>query len=175
MSEPVSTIFPSDEEEPTTEELLLAAEQAVLASASESDNTDDLVVTEPEPIPLGRSPVMDFQAGAFLSGSAGLLTTRGLGTLEQWIEKCLRTDRGAHPVHPDGYGMVRPTDLIGRPVDEVPVAELENRIRDALTFHPRISEVSDFVTDYNPDDERFDVGFTVHTDQVAFSFRARLP
>jgi hypothetical protein len=97
-------------------------------------------------------------------GGHGPLETRGLSTLTTWVEKALRTDRGAHPVHPDGYGIERPFDLVGQPVDTNQAAALHERIREALVFHPRISDVTDFSSDFDPDEEYVSVAFTVHLD-----------
>lgn len=80
------------------------------------------------------------------------------------LHNCLRTDRGAHPVHPAGYGFVRPhPGLIGGAVGQIP-ADLEVRIREALTFHPRISDVSDFAYAFTDDEDFLSVGFTVALD-----------
>jgi hypothetical protein len=90
------------------------------------------------------------------------LETRGISTLQGWIEKCLRTARGAHPIHPEDYGIEMPDNAIGRAHDFD--TDLELRIREALQFHPRIADVTDFVREDDPDDEFITVSFTVVLD-----------
>jgi hypothetical protein len=128
----------------------------------------DLIVVEDDAPPIGLSWAFDFGENRFISGvgsGRGPLQTHGLATLITWAEKCLRTARGAHPIHPPGYGLVRPNDLWGKPVTGAPVAEMEARIRDALTFHPRITDVEDFEFDFDPNDEWVNVAFTMIVDE----------
>lgn len=160
-NEPVS-IFPSEAEFPAPASLLAATESGLDDAAV----VDDLVVTEEDLPPIAKSWAYDFTNGVFITGNNGRgpRETRGLATLAVWIEKCLRTDRGAHPVHPAGYGMIRPFDMIGKPLDQAPLEELEPRIRDALTFHPRISDITDFVVDFDSDNEFVNVNFSVVLD-----------
>jgi hypothetical protein len=125
----------------------------------------------PEPTPLGRSYAYDIANRTFLaSPSGGPLMTYGADTLKAWIEKAMLTERGAAPVHrvPD-YGMDGAYDFIdGGPFDAGAAGELEARLRDCLTVHPRIEDITNFAVDYDdgvetgepPDDAVF-VSFTV--------------
>lgn len=123
----------------------------------------DVVVVEEQPPPLGLSWAYDFPRERFLlaQGQHGPLTTHGTETLIGWMEKVLRTSRGAHPIHPPGYGVLGRNELIARLVEGAPVAEFERRIRDALKFHPRISDVQDFDYSFDPNDEWVAISFTV--------------
>lgn len=125
----------------------------------------DLIVTEPAPAPVGRSWAFDFSAGRFVTapGEAGPARTYGEETFRQWCEKALMTARGAHPIHPAGYGFIGREDLIGGPVESPPL-DLENRIADTLMFHPRATGITDFGVYYEADDEYLAVEFTVLTD-----------
>lgn len=152
---------------PTDDEPLFAEDAlAALQDQLDPSQAPDLIVSKATPVPLGRSPAFDFSTKRFdrRPGSKGPAWTTGDGTLKGWIEKCLMTARGAHPIHPPGYGLVRPQDIIGGPVTEPP-ADLAQRITDALTFHPRIASVRDFAFAFDPDDEYLAVGFTVITDR----------
>lgn len=123
----------------------------------------DLIVAADEPEPVGRTWAMDWIQRQFIGTavSNGPLQLRGDQAFEAWVEKCLRTDRGAHPVHPPGYGLVQPTlGLIGGSVGAVP-PDLEANVRDALQFHPNVDDVTDFDYDYDPDDPSLMVSFTV--------------
>ena len=133
--------------------------------AFDDDTSEDLVVDEPEPEPIGKSWAFDFVNGVFLFVSAqGPSATWGETTLRYWIEKCLRTPRGALPIHDPDYGMEGLRGLIGAIPDEV-IADLEPRVRDALLFHPRITDILDFETEYDPMNEHVEVSFTVVTDE----------
>lgn len=131
-----------------------------------STTPPEIIVVQEALPPIGRSWSFDFTRNQFRSGyrANAPLETNGMGTLVQWAEKCLRTARGAHPIHPPGYGMVDPHGLIGEIIDGAPVAELEPRIREALTFHPRIVDIQDFAYDFDPADEWVSVNFTLVLD-----------
>jgi hypothetical protein len=133
----------------------------------EFPESDDLIVVEEEKPPPGRSWAFDFRQGTFFPGigrSHGPLETRGLQTLQGWIEKCLNTDRGAHTIHPPDYGMERPFDTIGRSQREAMASDYAQRVRDALTFHPRIVDVTDFSAEVAPDSDWLLANFHVVLD-----------
>jgi hypothetical protein len=140
------------------------------ALAVEPDS-DDLIVVEAEPPPLGRSWAYDFQGRRFQASATarGPLETHGESTLKVWIEKCLRTARGAHPIYTD-FGIELPADFFGGPVNRYPADEFRDRAEDALTRHPRIAGIDDFVTDYDLDEE-----FVAATFQVVTDTGLRLP
>lgn len=136
------------------------------ADFEERVDPPEILVVEEEPPPIGRSWSFDFTTGRFRSGVNGRapLATNGTTTLIVWAEKCLRTVSGAHPIHPPGYGVRDRTSLLGQTVSGAPVAELEQRIREALTFHPRIVDIEDFEFDYDPLDEWVNVTFSMVLD-----------
>lgn len=121
----------------------------------------DLLVTDAPPPPFGRSWAFDFQASQFVQNISGVAQTYGLISLRGWIEKCLRTDRGAHPVYSDDFGMERPFDMIGMQLSELNPQDLEQRIREALTKHPSIVDIEQFDLLYSADDEFIIVSFVV--------------
>lgn len=142
---------------PATDEPLSDVDAlAALENALETfPNQVDLVVSVDPPQPVGRSVAYDFATRSLIksSGQLGPTETRGLATLGTWIEKCLRTARGAHAIHPAGYGLPASVEsIIGTPVGTIP-ADLEQRIREALTFHPRISDIESFSYDWEDDDD----------------------
>lgn len=127
-------------------------------------NAVDLIVAAEPPKPIGRSWAFDWVQRRFVkpTGALGPKPTLGRETLTQWIEKALRTARGAHPVHPVDYGFEPPHGgLIGRQVGTVP-PDLEQRVREALTFHPAIADVTDFLFDWDDDDEYLRVDCVIH-------------
>lgn len=160
---PVDSLLPTDDDSvPSPDEALADLADEIDAEAA---GPDDLIVALDEPPPLGRSVMFDFAAGRMVTGAGrSPLATRGQTTLLVWIEKCLRTENGASPIHPPEYGLVGTTQGIGQPYDSPELADLEDRIREALTFHPLISDITDFAKDYDPDDEFLAVRFTVVID-----------
>lgn len=124
----------------------------------------DLLVVEEPPPPLGRSWAFDFARGRTVRRGGGAIETHGDATLRVWMEKCLRTTRGAHPIHPPGYGLARRTELIGQTLAGAPVAEVEARVREALTFHDRIAGIDDFEFELDEDNESVFISFTVIRD-----------
>lgn len=153
---------------PTTDEPLTEQEafDRLQTDLTDFPTSVDLVVTAERPEPIGRSWAFDWALRRFVkpSGALGPKPTIGVETLQEWIEKVLNTARGAHPVHPANYGLVAPQGLMfGASSGEVP-PDLEDRVVDALTFHPHISSVEDFAYDFDPDDEWLAVSFTIILD-----------
>jgi hypothetical protein len=109
----------------------------------DADELPTVVVDPAPPPPLGRSWAFDFGSESFVRSRGVPLETRGTQTLLGWIDKCLHTERGALPIHPPEYGVVDLRSIFGRPVDQLSAQELEERFREALTFHPRIADVTD--------------------------------
>lgn len=156
------SFLPTDDEPQSGQQQLDALQQALDPVASPVD----LIVTAAPPPPVGRSYDYSFLSRRFVRAPGGKapLGTIGESTLKLWVEKCLSTERGAHPIHPPGYGLASLSDLYGGPVT-APPADLEQRISDALTFHPRIASVTDFGVTDDPDDEYVSVTFSVVTDR----------
>lgn len=133
---------------------------------------EDVVVADEEAPPIGRSWRYDWVSHRFRDQtSRGIVATRGHSTLQGWIEKALRTDRGAHPIHPDNYGLERAGAEIGMPEHLVDVADLEERVHACLTFHPAIVNVREFEAEFDEDAEALYMTFTVVLDddeEIAF-------
>jgi hypothetical protein len=161
-SEPDVVRFLPDETEP------LSGQEALdrLQDALELDaDSIDLIVSEPAPQPIGRSWAFDFSAGRFVTPptGGGPARTYGIETLRPWCEKALMTSRGAHPIHPPGYGLTGRENLIGGPVTSPPL-DLEGRIEYALTFHPRVAGLANFAAAFDRDEDWIDIAFDVLTD-----------
>lgn len=125
-------------------------------------------------VPLGKTWWFDFDQRRFVSGGGrGPLAVRGIAGLRIWVEKTLRTARGAHPIYSGDYGLDDPWDIIGSPLAAISVGDLESRIRDALTYHPRIVDVSDFVATKDEDQEALFLSFRVILDdETLLAFRS---
>lgn len=112
--------------------------------ALDNPEADDLVIMEEPDTDPGRSWSFAYESGRYrFSPARGPIETHGEFTLREWIEKCLRTPRGRYPIYSDDYGMENPERGIGEQGEEA-FENLEGRISDALTYHPRISEIADF-------------------------------
>jgi hypothetical protein len=140
--------------------------EAIDAAEAEAEAGELVVPAEPPP-PLGRSWAFDFSSGQFVPARAGAPTpTYGLATLRGWIEKCLRTRRGAHPVHDDDYGVDIPDEIWGGNLDHDALGDLAQDVEDALLQHPRIMRVVGFRLEGYDDEEEgaLEVSFTVILD-----------
>lgn len=125
------------------------------------------VISDEELPPIGRSWAFDFGLRQFISlEGSGPLETRGDETLKGWIEKCLNTQKGVHPIYSDDFGLTDPRAMIGQSALALDAADLESEIIEALTFHPRITNVKDFEINFVEEQEALYVGFTViHDDE----------
>jgi len=134
-----------EELQPLDPDLASAEEELQVSEATVAAEDDATVVVEPAPKPLGQTIAMDFQAHSIIRSGKGPLMVRRTESLKQWIEKCIRTHRGAHPVHPVGYGLTEPvSELIGLSGGQVQIGELSSEVRDALMFHPDVNDVIEF-------------------------------
>lgn len=141
-------VLPPESEPPDADEALSL--QDALA------DSDDLDVDQDPPVPLGRTPAIDFVQRTFVPNTAGgPLMLYGDESLRQWIEKCLRTRRGDSPaVHPD-FGLdALIFDLVdGGIFDESAAAEYQAIVERALPVHPAIASVDEFDVDYSDGDD----------------------
>ena len=129
------------------------------------DDEDAARVTDEQPPPIGRSWDFDFGERRFRTvRGRGPLEVRGMEVLRKWVEKALNTQRSAHAIYSDDYGVEEPFHLIGQAGDVLDSAPMQEQITEALTFHPRISNVKDYVFDFDPEDEALWVTFTVVAD-----------
>jgi Protein of unknown function (DUF2634) len=126
-------------------------------------DSDDLVVTQEPPLPVGRSWAFDFERKAFerAPGQTGPVEIRGDDALRQWIETTLRTARGAHPIYSDDYGIDMPADFIGGTASSFPLDVYEDAVTEALLVHRQIASVEDFDVLYDPEQEYVGVSFTL--------------
>lgn len=159
--EQVDQLLPEDDEPLDEDEALEELDAAIEALPD-----DDLVVTADAPAPIGRSYGFDVHARRFITGPNGHspIPTYGDGTLRTWIAMTMNTDMGAHPIFSDDYGMEHLGEGFGGPTALFPTGDYEQRIREALTFHPRIVGVRDFEWDLDPADDAVAVDFTVDVD-----------
>lgn len=127
---------------------------AAFATAEEGVDGADLQVTvEPPPAPVGRSWAFDFTTKRFVMAGHSPIETRRTQTLRYWIEKCLRTPQGGVSIEPADYGFDDPTNIFGDQFDSADIATLEERVREALLFHPSITGIEEFVVEQSTEDE----------------------
>ena len=142
------------DEEVIDDGLFTDAEDEYEALSDSFDGEEDAqLVVEPPPPPLGRTIVLDFNAGGVMMSGRGPMEVRGESNLRVWIEKCLRTHEGAHPIHPEGYGLETPLNAyLGVTASEIEVGEVEDAVRAALVYHPAIDDIEDFEMVINEDE-----------------------
>lgn len=123
-------------------------------------DTPDIVVAADPPPPLGRSIAVDLtldDGWLFVRSGAGVVETRDVDTLKVWATLCLATERDVFPAlagtdaNPTNFGMVGATSGLGLHISAPEHAGREERIRDALTQHPRIDDVL-YEAEYDPED-----------------------
>lgn len=155
--DPIPSLLPPLEEALTATEAYRRFEESF-----DPEGPADLVVEGVPPHPPGRSWAYDFVRRRFVSAPQqhGPLETHGIETLKQWIEKCLLTARGAHPIYSEDYGIELPNDLVGVSADTFPDAIYESRISEGLLAHERITSIEDFAAVYDPMEEFVLVSFT---------------
>jgi hypothetical protein len=153
----------ADDDAIITDEVLDEPEEG-LAPPPEAEELPVVEAEDTDPPPLGRSWAFDFAREGFVRGGRGPTETRGVATLLLWIDKCLHTERGALAIHPPGFGIVDPMSMFGRPIEELSANDLEERIRDALTFHPRIADVQNLELLTDPASDAATAVFDVLTD-----------
>lgn len=83
-----------------------------------------------------------------------------LDAVEQAVYLILGTERYKFPIYSWDYG-IELVDLFGKPMPFV-IAELPERIKEALTVDERISNVTDF--EFTQNGKKLEVSFTVVTD-----------
>jgi hypothetical protein len=138
-------------------------EELALADADLDEGTEQTFVAgldDEEPPPIGRSWAFDWSTERFVMapGAHGPVETYGDQTLAQWIIKTLHTAQGAHAIYPSDYGMREPNRWFGRHLTGADYAQLEADVHDALTYHPRIVDVTDF--EFEQDDDMEALIFT---------------
>lgn len=88
----------------------------------------------------------------------------GLDAVKQAVFKILETGRYQHVIYDFSYGSEL-NDLIGRDSDYIEM-ELRRRIRDALTYDDRITDVTDF--QFHREDDDVTVNFKVISIEGSF-------
>lgn len=142
----IPEIFTEDAAPQDIEEAFERSEEAV-------DGEDLIVTVEPGPTPLGRSWAFDFTTKRFVMAGHQPIETRRDQTLRYWIEKCLRTPQGGVIIEPPDYGLDAPTNILGDQFDSADVANREERVREALLFHPAITGIEGYEAGPDPEDE----------------------
>lgn len=127
---------------------------------------------EQPPAPLGRGWGFSFETGQFNRRGGSPAEVRDIDNLRVWIEKCLRTYRGAHAIYDDNFGTDMPDQGIGSPFAAETVGLLTESIRAALLAHDRIEDVTDFRFTGGIDSDVLFVDFTVLVDDEDLLFNA---
>lgn len=134
---------------PELEEPLSAEEELELAAASALAPDYPALPGRPA-VPLGRTWRFDWAQGRFISRGASPAETEGKGAVEEWCQMALHSARGAHAVFPEDFGVEDPEADVGGLPSSSSLVSLEDRLREALLRHDRITDVEEFEADYDP-------------------------
>jgi len=180
----VSTPEPTEPQSPSVQSFLPSAYALVDPLTGLADLEDalvtgeapaDLVVAPQTPDPVGIAPNFNFDLKRFVpTVVSGTSFTRGTETLKARIVVALSVGRGALAIFDDDFGMEQPFDMLGLPITDPVWADLEDRVRDALTYYDEVADVTDFEIISDPlADSAVVVNFTVvQTDQSTFTIEA---
>jgi hypothetical protein len=139
------SLVPADELEFVSPE-----DDAAAAALGALDATDVALIEAAEPEPFGRTWVFDHPRRRMLRSGGAPVEVRGVDALRVWAEMALQVARNRFPIFPANYGFDRFDGAIGKvsPVEEV--ADFEERMREALTVHDRVTDVVDVVVSLDP-------------------------
>lgn len=138
---------------------LIPADDEGLSPAAELEASIAGAVAEPgavvplaeeAPVPFGRSWVFDFETGQFVRSGTSPTPTTGFGALEQWVLMAAHAARYAHAVFSDDFGMEEPESGIGELRTAEMVSDYEQRLREAVLLHDRITALQNFTASYDP-------------------------
>lgn len=149
---------------PPDDEITLADE---LAGVEALLTPSDLEIGAPPdaPAPLGRGWAFDFTTNQFRRGGSRPAGVSGYDELTVWIEKCLRTARGAHPIYSADFGVDQPFSMIGQPFNAAAAGRYGQSVKQALLAHDRITDVTDFTFTGDESSGVLAVSFRVVTDE----------
>lgn len=110
------------------------------------------IIPEPTdaPTPFGRSWAFDFEKGRFIRAGSSPIPTAGFASLQQWILMMAHSARYAHRVFSDDFGIEHPTDGIGELRAAELVSDYEQRLREGLLVHERVTGLENFDAAYDP-------------------------
>lgn len=94
-----------------------------------------------------------------LDGNRCVGTCDDANALIQTAYAILQTERGVHLIYPPDYGL-QMDDLRGRPASFV-FAMLQTRVREALMYDKRITDVTDF--EYDTSGDSMTLRYVMHT------------
>jgi len=140
--EEIEELFPDEIGAPLDEEdaLDIATEGLEDEDALLSDDDDFEIEVDGEATIIGRSLAFNFPAGKLFSAGQGPQVVRGAAAISAWVEKCIRTQAGAHEACDPAFGLPEPLSEYAATRG----AGLEAALREALTFHPAITDIREY-------------------------------
>jgi hypothetical protein len=126
----------------------LTAQEELDAAVAEALAPDYTPLEGGEAIPLGKSPVFDYEARRFVRRGAAPVWVSGTRALQQWCEAVLHSARFAHAIFDDEQGVEDLESEIG--VLPAVNSDFAERVTRALMQHDRIAAVEDVQLDRDP-------------------------
>lgn len=118
----------------------------------------------------GTTYLYDFKKGDFIYRNGKLIPVVGIEALRVWIEKVIRTEKFTFTIY-DGetqYGVLI-DDLFGSGLERYLIeSELQREITEALLINPFITDVDEWVFEYEKD--KVYITFSVVSDFENFNF-----
>jgi hypothetical protein len=137
---------------PTDDETLSPADE-LAASIAGAVTEDGFVASLPDTspaVPFGRTWIFDFETGRFLRAGTSPVPTTGFGALQQWVLMAVKSARFAHAVFSDDFGMEEPDAAIGELFVAEGISDYEQRLREAVLVHDRVTALENFEATYDP-------------------------
>lgn len=144
-------LVPDDDVPPTPDDAVSQAVAGALGGVQE-------VLDDDFRAPLGRSWALDPIHGGFLrrGGSEPVLVS-GAGAVTSWCQMAIYSERFAHRVFSDRFGVEGFAAAIGRLPSQAVANALASSLERALLQHERIARVENIVTSWDP--ENGTIGF----------------
>lgn len=133
----------------------------MLPEITQVEFTTNDVVEEVEEV-QGITFEFDFVTNEFVSIDGKVQEIDEIKSLKMWIETTIRYEKFKFRIYEDIEFGVTVSDLIGSNYQQVFIeAEIQREISEALTKHPLINSVEDWV--FEREEETLNVSFTVDT------------
>lgn len=135
---------------PVFDDLAAFAEETRNIESYDQDTGLAVVVApddaDEDPTPIGRTWAFNFDTGEFDMPDGGAprkLEDNDDAIIQQWIRRCLTTERYIYDIYPDWFGVELEPVFGGKVVGPPALIHTRSTIEEALLQHDRIEDVQD--------------------------------